>query len=227
LAIDKGMTALAECEQAADASLISFARWSLSIPYTHKGAVEEAVRWSRLSFEEAPTPGDRAWAQLFYGWALIPNAPLEAIALLGPLVPMWLAKWWLDIVALVALGEAYFKAARLDEARATLEQAIEVAQPRGMLFMIAPAQRLLGEVLLAANRLDESQKRFEQAIELLDCLKAENEAALARASYGRLLAKKGRSSEGRALLEQALAAFERLGTIGEPERVRAEMIALA
>ncbi len=225
-AIDKAMTALAECEQAADASLISFAHWSLSIPYTHKGAVEEAVHWSRASFEGAPTPGDRAWAQLFYGWALIPRVPVEAIALLRPLVPMWLAKWWLDVVALVALGEAYFNAAQLDEARATLEQAIEVSQPRGMLFMVAPAQRLLGEVLLAANRLDESQERFEQAIELLERFKAENEVALARAGYGRLLAKQGRCSEGRASLGQALAAFERLGTIGEPERVRAELAAL-
>jgi class 3 adenylate cyclase/tetratricopeptide (TPR) repeat protein len=226
LAIERGMTALRECEQAGDASLVSFAHWNLSIPYIHKGCVEEALHSSRRSFEEAPTPGDRAWAQLFYGWASIPGAPAQAIALLSPLVPMWLGRWWLDIVAIVALGEAYFRAGDLEPARATLEQAIEVAQPRGMLFMIAPAQRLLGEVLLAGNRLEQGQERFKQAIELLNRIKAENEAALARAGLGRLLARQGRRSEARALLTHALATFERLGTFGEPERVRAEMAAL-
>jgi tetratricopeptide (TPR) repeat protein len=80
---------------------------------------------------------------------------------------------------------------------------------------------------LAGNRLEESQERFEEAIELLERLKAENEVALARAGYGRVLAKQGRRSEGRALLAQALVAFERLGTIAEPERLRTELAALS
>ena len=158
---------------------------------------------------------------------MIPSSPRRAIELLAPLVPMWLHRWWFDAVALVALGEAYYRAGELDQARATLEQAIEVAQPRGMLFMVAPAQRLLGEVLLAENQLQDSEVRFKQALELLQRFKAENEVALAQAGYGRLLVKQGRRDEGRALLAQALAVFERLGTIGEPERVRADMAALA
>jgi len=225
-AIEKAMIALAECEDAGDASLISTAHWTVSIPHIHKGEVELALAHAKRGFDGAATLGDRGWAQLGYGWAIIPHSPQRAIELLAPLVPMWLHRWWFDAVALVALGEAYFRAGELDQARATLEQAIEVAEPRGMLFMVAPAQRLLGEVLLAANRLEESQVRFMQSIELLQRFKAENEVALARAGYGRLLAKQGRVEEGRALLEQALAVFERLGAIGEPERVRAQIAAL-
>jgi tetratricopeptide (TPR) repeat protein len=139
---------------------------------------------------------------------------------------MWLHKWWFDSVTLVALGHAYLRAGRLDKAKATLEQAIAVSEPRGMLFMVAPAQRLLGEVLLALNLPEESQGRFVQALELLERFKAENEVALARAGLGQLRVRQGRRSEGRALLTQALGALEQLGTIGEPDRVRAEIAAL-
>ncbi len=226
VAAEKAMTALQECEASGDASLISSALAFRGMPGIHRGAVEEAVDWTRRGFECSVTLGDRAWAQLFYGWALVPRAPAEAIALLSPLVPMWLHRWWFDSVALVALGEAYLRAGELDQARATLEQAIEVSQPRDMLFMVAPAQRLLGEVLLADDRLEEGEVRFKRALELLERFRAENEVALARAGYGRLLARRGRHSEGRALLLQALGAFERLGTVMEPERVRAAMAAL-
>ena len=130
------------------------------------------MHWTKRGFECSVTPGDRAWAQLFYGWALVLSAPEEAIALLNPLVPMWLHRWWFDSVTLVALGEAYLRAGQLEQARATLEQAIEVSQPRGMGFMVAPAQRLLGEVLLAGNRLEESEVRFKHALELLERFKA-------------------------------------------------------
>jgi class 3 adenylate cyclase/tetratricopeptide (TPR) repeat protein len=224
--IERATTALAECEQAADVSLISFAYWNLSIPYIYKGAVEEAICWAQRGFETAPTPNDRAWSQLFYGWALIPRAPMEAVVLLAPLVPLWLGRWNTDALALVTLGEAYFRAGQLEQARATFEQAIERAQPSGMLYVVAPAQRLLGEMLLAENRLEESEARFEQALELYMRFKSQNEVAVAQAGYGRLRARQGRRGEARALLRQALTTFERLGTVAELERVRAELAAL-
>jgi tetratricopeptide (TPR) repeat protein len=151
---------------------------------------------------------------------MIPRSPQRSIELLAPLVPMWLGRWWFDAVALVALGEAYLCAGELVQARSTLEQAIEVAQPRGMLFMVAPAQRLLGEVLLATNALDECEMRFRQAIELLDRFRAEYEIALARAGYGRLLQHLGRATEARECFDRAIATFERLGTLNQSEKLR-------
>ena len=157
---------------------------------------------------------------------MTPRSPQRSIELLAPLVPMWLGRWWFDAVALVALGEAYLSAGDLVQARDTLEQAIEVAQPRGMLFMVAPAQRLLGEVFLEMNLLDKSQRRFEQAIELLERFKAENEIALARAGYGRLLQRFGRVSEARDCFDRALESFERLGTLNQCESLRDYIAAL-
>jgi tetratricopeptide (TPR) repeat protein len=61
----------------------------------------------------------------------------------------------------------------------------------------------------------------------LERSKAENELALAWAGYGRLQARLGRPDQAREYLTKALAIFERLGTLREPERVRAEIAALA
>ena len=219
-AIEKGMIGLAECEEAGDQSLITTARWICALTHTYKGDVELALAHSKRGFDGAATLGDHSWAQLGYGWAMIPRSPQHSIELIAPLVPMWLGRWWFDAVALVALGEAYLGAGELIQARATLEQAIDVAQPRGMLFMVAPAQRLLGEVFLAMNLLDESQTRFQQAIELLERFKAENEIALARAGYGRLLQRLGRIAEARDCFDRALESFERLGTLNQSDKLR-------
>jgi len=227
MALEKAMIALKECEASRDASLISSAIGFVGMPSIHRGDTEEAVRWTRRAFECSVTPGDRAWAQLFYGWALAPLDASQAIELLSPLVPLWLHKWWFDAVTLVALGEAFLRAGQLEQAQATLEQAIEISTPRDMWFMVAPAQRLLGEVMLCANRLEDSDTRFTQALQLLEGFKAENEIALTRAGQGRLRMKQGRTAEGQALLERALVVFERLGTVGEFNRVRAELAARA
>jgi class 3 adenylate cyclase/tetratricopeptide (TPR) repeat protein len=223
MAAERAARALSECEASGDASLIASALGNMGMPGIHRGALDEAIEWTRRGVEHSVTPGDRAWAQLYYGWALATRAPGEAIALLKPLVQMWLHRWWFDSVALVALGEAYLTAGELAPARAALEQAIELSQPRDMQFMVAPAQRLLGEVLLAQGHLDQSDARFGDALALLERFRAENEIALVQAGLGRLRAQQGRREEARKLLACALETFERLGTVGQPERVRAQI----
>ena len=67
---------------------------------------------------------------------------------------------------------------------------------------------------------------FETSISTLERIKAENELALAYAGYGRLHAHQGKIAQARECLIQALAIFERLGTLGEPEKVLQEVAAL-
>jgi class 3 adenylate cyclase/tetratricopeptide (TPR) repeat protein len=227
LALERSMTCLKECEAHGDQSLTSSATGFVGLVSAHRGDAQEAVRWTRRAFEMSVTPGDRAWAQCYYGWAMVGHDPLQAIELLSPLVPLWLHKWWFDSLALVGLGDAYLRAGQLERAQATLEQAIEISQPRDMLFMVAPAQRLLGEVALASGRLDQSEARFAQALQLVERFGAQHEIALTWAGQGRLRLKQGRRDEARGLLQRALATFERLASVGEPDRVRAELAELA
>jgi tetratricopeptide (TPR) repeat protein len=49
---------------------------------------------------------------------------------------------------------------------------------------------------------------------------AENELALAYAGYGWLHVQQGNVAQARDYLTRALAIFERLDTLGEPEKVR-------
>ena len=61
---------------------------------------------------------------------------------------------------------------------------------------------------------------FEQSIAILQQINAENELALAYAGYGRLHQQQGHVTQAREYLTRALEIFERLGTLGEPDKVR-------
>jgi len=68
---------------------------------------------------------------------------------------------------------------------------------------------------------------FEQSIAILQRIKAENELALAYADYGRLYQQQGNIAQAREYLTRALEIFGRLGTLGEPDKVRWALAELA
>ena len=123
------------------------------------------------------------------------------------------------------LGEGYWRLGEHDKARQTLEELESTAQRCGMQFLVGSARRLLGELTLLDNPV-EAAACFETSITTLGRIKAENELALAYAGYGRLHARQGDTARARDCLTRALAIFERLGTLGEPDRVLQEMAAL-
>ncbi len=93
-----------------------------------------------------------------------------------------------------------------------------------MKFHIGSAHRLLGEIALCTNPAQIegplAAPHFEQSIAILQQIHAENELALAYAGYGRLYQQQGNIAQAREYLTRALGIFERLGTLGEPEKVR-------
>ena len=62
---------------------------------------------------------------------------------------------------------------------------------------------------------------------MLRDIHAENELALADAGYGRWHAEQGDMAQAREYLNYALEIFERLGTLGEPDKVRQALAALS
>ncbi len=68
---------------------------------------------------------------------------------------------------------------------------------------------------------------FERSIATLHEIKAENELALAYAGRGRLHVQQGDGVQARNYLTRALEVFERLGTLGEPEKVSQALSALS
>ena len=93
-----------------------------------------------------------------------------------------------------------------------------------MKFHIGSAHRLLGEIALCTNPAQIegplAASHFEQSIAILRQIHAENELALAYAGYGRLYQQQGNIAQAREYFTRALRIFERLGTLGEPDKVR-------
>jgi tetratricopeptide (TPR) repeat protein len=122
------------------------------------------------------------------------------------------------------LGEAYWLAGESDNARQTLEELLELANRCGAKFYLGSAHRLLGEIALTTDPIQVvaplAAPHFEQSIAILQQIKAKNELALAYAGYGRLRHQQGHDEQAREYLTRSLEIFERLGTLGEPDKVR-------
>jgi tetratricopeptide (TPR) repeat protein len=117
-------------------------------------------------------------------------------------------------------------AGRLDAARATLTACHALAVRGEMRYFWGRAARLLGELAIAEGDLESAVAYVEKAIDVLASIGAENDLALAYAGRGRLRLRRGEPGPAQSDLARALALFERLGTLGEPDRVRAELASL-
>ncbi len=229
-ALEQGRKELRLAEQYSDKSLICFAHWIIAMAYTSQGDLARAVEHGELAVRIAPTPGDKVWAQSILGWAWCrAGEPTKAVELLDSLVPLYRATRFVpgEVYNGVYLGEAYWRAGELDRATQVLEAVLPVAERAGMRFYTGSAHRLLGEVALQRNPTQAgdqlSAPHFETAIALLRAIRARNELALAYAGYGRLHRRQGRIEEARDYLTRALEIFERLGTLIDPDTVRAEL----
>ena len=124
------------------------------------------------------------------------------------------------------LGEGYWLAGEYDKATHTLRENLAIIEPWDMRFQIGSANRLLGEIALQTDPR-QAGSHFEQSIATLSEIKAEHELALTYAGYGRYHVQQGDVVQARDYLTQALEIFERLGTLGEPEKVRQALSALS
>jgi hypothetical protein len=117
------------------------------------------------------------------------------------------------------LGEGYWRAGEYAKATQTLRELLPVAERCGMQFVVGSAHRFLGEIALHTDPA-QAAPHFEQSIATLRAIRADNELALAYAGYGRWHAQHSDVVQTREYLTGALAIFERLGTLGEPDKVR-------
>jgi len=132
---------------------------------------------------------------------------------------------WPELLFALYLGEGYWQAREYTKATQTLQKLLPVAERCGMQFAIGSAHRLLAEVALHTTPA-QAAPHFEQSIATLRAIHAENELALAYAGYGRWHVQQGDIAQAREYLTRALEIFERLGTLGEPDKVRQALAAL-
>jgi tetratricopeptide (TPR) repeat protein len=236
-AVEDGHKALRAGEEFSDPSVISFAAFILSWAYTARGDLVQALEYGELGVRNALTPADTSWAQSVLGWAWgRAGKPRKGIELLAEALALNRSGHPLDKVGvqsahvpaelsqMLFLGEAYWLAGESDNARQTLEELLELANRCGAKFYLGSAHRLLGEIALTTDPIQVAAPltapHFEQSIAILQQIKAENELALAYAGYGRLRHQQGHDEQAREYLTRSLEIFERLGTLGEPDKVR-------
>jgi class 3 adenylate cyclase/tetratricopeptide (TPR) repeat protein len=225
-AVAEGQKALRVAEEFADNSTGSTAAWLISWAYTAKGDLGQAVEYGELAVQKAPTPADKMWTQAGLAWTWCRSGePRRGLEIQAQVVSLHRAVHciWGELFT-PFLGEGYYLAGEHDKAQQTLQELLEIIERCGMKFHIGCAHRLLGEIALCTNHTQVeaplAAPHFEQSIAVLRAIKAENELALAYAGYGRLHRQQGNITQAREYLTQALEIFERLGTLGEPDKVR-------
>ena len=97
-----------------------------------------------------------------------------------------------------------------------------MAEPRGMRYEVGYAHFFLGEMSVETDP-DEAASHLDKSISVFQEIKAENALAMAYAGFGRLHKQQGRDAPAREYLSKALEIFEGVGTMIEPDKLRAEL----
>jgi len=211
-----------------DNSLICWGTCAESATYLCKGDLARATKSGELAVQEALTPLEMTFTQVFFEWTRCrAGDPSRAIETMSGLLQMARTARQ-DAPALIiaaVLSEAYLVAQRYSEARQSADEYMRLAERFGTKWLFAFYHRLLGEISLK-TRPQGAKPHFDKAISVFQETKAEPELALAYSGVVRLHKLQGRPEEAREYLTKALEIFERLGTLIEPDKVRRELAEL-
>ena len=172
--VEQARQELMLAEEYSDNSLVSFAHWNMSIAYTYKGDLTNAVEQAELAVKKAPTLADKVWAQTQFGFASCRRDKTRTAAeLLASLAPMYDATQFIpgQVFNTTYLVEAYWRSGNIDAAELTAQRGLDISKRAGMKFYSGSMHRLMGEIVLAKNP-DQSGEplagaHFEESISLL------------------------------------------------------------
>ena len=227
-AVDLGQEALKTAEDFSDNSLVSFAGFCMCFAHNLKGDLGCAIKYGELAVQKAPTPFDKALAELFLSWTWCnageSNKRIDFLAELTEGAKA-ISNMIIMLPSLMCLCEGYLLAGEYIRARQAGEELSKMADRCGSRLYLGWAYRLLGEIALKTNA-DEATSHFEKAICIYQSIKAKNFLALAYSGMGRFHKQQGNTAQAREYLTNALEIFERLGTFIEPDKVRKELAEL-
>ncbi len=202
--------------------------WRTGAVHVARGDVDAGLRCYEEALALSPIPFDAAMIRAGQGHAMIKAGQVAAgLAQLEEAIA-WFERANLPYTRLSwlwPLAEGYLKQADRSRARAIAEEVLATSRGLGYRHFEALAERVLGESLAvedppaAASHLDMATRIFED-------LGASNHVAKALVVRAELCRAAGDRMGAQALLERALAIFESLGTLDEPPRVRATLVAL-
>jgi class 3 adenylate cyclase/tetratricopeptide (TPR) repeat protein len=212
-ALEEGQEALRKAEEFSDNSLISFSAWIISIAHTFKGDLDQAIKYTELAVEKAPTYADRVWAKGFRAmvWSRggEPHRGLEDLEI-AVSINRDGRNIWAAVGFGVMLGEGYFLAGEFEKANKTLKETLEPAEDSGMRFWNGVAHSYLGQVALKTDPT-QAAYHFEQSIASLQ--KAKVDHSLIEFLRSILMLTKGNLKQGVRIAEDISKVFLENGSI--------------
>jgi tetratricopeptide (TPR) repeat protein len=216
--------AVAEGQSRGEPGIVSFNAAFGAFACLEQRDWDRAGEYAQFALQEAPTVYFEGIAQMFLASLRCSTAKLEQGApILEAIVSMAEASehhlvWML---AAPGLADAHAASGRAEDARAALEPVLGWAERAGAGYFTARSHRSMAAIDAASGSETAALDHLNRAIDVAERTGSENELALALADRGRLLP----GTTGRGDLERALAIFDRLGTLVEPDRIRAELAA--
>ena len=152
-AVEAGQKALNVAEEFSNNSLISFAAWSMSIAYTWKGDLDQAVEYGELAVQKAQTPYNKALGQRALAWAWCrAGETSKGIEFMTALLPIFRGRFMaIEIPHTCNLGEGYWLAGENEKAKQTLEEGLKITERCGARYYLGWTHRLLGEIAFKTN----------------------------------------------------------------------------
>ena len=201
--------------------------WRTGSTEVQRGDPAAGLRCCEEALALSPIPLDAAVVRAVKGYCLVKTGQLEAgVAELTDALAWfershlghlrWSFGFW--------LAEGYLRLGDRSRARALAEEILAAGREESRRAE-GVGERLLGESLMAADPAA-AAGHLELAARILGEIGARNELAKALAARGELYGSAGDVDRARELLGRALAIFEELGTLDEPQRVRASLAAL-
>jgi class 3 adenylate cyclase/tetratricopeptide (TPR) repeat protein len=220
--------ALAHAETVDDLRLRVVALYRTGSAYILQGDVERGLRYCDEALALQPIPYDLAMARVFRGYGHIRAGRFDSgIADLSQAIA-WLAASGLSHVRLaptLRLAEGYLGRGEIIVARGFIADVLSQSRAAGFRYLEGLANRLMAECLVSQSAA-RAEQHARDAEEIFEALGAQNDFAKTIVTRARLSQSSGNYAEARRLLEKATVIFRGLGTIDEPDRVRAALAAL-
>jgi class 3 adenylate cyclase/tetratricopeptide (TPR) repeat protein len=207
------------------------ALWRMGSTYIQRGDLDRGLQCCKEALALAPIlPRDAAMAKAACGYADIKAGRIDAgIAELNNTLA-WcdtsgLRHSYLRIRYALWLAEGLLRRGDHASARLLIDDALNTSEKTGNLHCKGLAYWLKADSL-AADQPAVAEEYVARAIRVLGEIGARDDLAKAMVTRAALRQAAGDITMARQLLEQAGAIFRKLGTLGEPERVEAALVAL-
>jgi len=202
--------------------------WRSGSTYIHQGDPASGLRCCDEALALSPIPFDAAMTRAVRGHGLLKAGEVRAATVELEEAAMWFEQSRLrytKAAVTVRLAEAYHAAGDGARARKVVEEALATSREGGARYLEGVAERVLGQALTGVES-EAAAEHLEVSKAILEEIGARDEVARTLVAQAGLRRAAGDARGARRLLERAATIFETLGTLDEPQRVRASLTAL-